>query len=195
MYINSESLKTFAFYLGTLTSTQLEQRRCRPGNRRSRFLDHVPAEPDHLYLPAKPGHEHNVTFGSQMMKKIIRMFLIAFLFVLLGGSVRAESPYTTWALGPGGYAFMTQDAYTPFAEVDLPISGAEDMFITPDGTIYHCRYRQRADREAGGFRGHGDLWRRDPARTHRPVCRSKGTMYVADAKQNAIVILDATATC
>ncbi len=31
---------------------------------------------------------------------------------------------------------MTQDAYTPYAEIDLPISSAEDMFVAPDGIIY-----------------------------------------------------------
>jgi len=71
-----------------------------------------------------------------MMKKIIRILLITAILALTASNVSADSPYTTWAQGPGGWLTMTQDAYSPSAEVDLPISSAEEMVITPDGTMY-----------------------------------------------------------
>ena len=66
------------------------------------------------------------------MRKIIRILLLAAIFLTTSVTVQAESPYTTWALGPGGNFFMTQDAYSPLAEVELDISSAEDIFITPE---------------------------------------------------------------
>ncbi len=71
-----------------------------------------------------------------MMKKILPILLIAWILILAPAGVNAESPYTTWALGPGSELYMTQDAYSPADEIDLPISGAEDMVMTPDGFLY-----------------------------------------------------------
>jgi len=125
------------------------------------------------------------------MKKIIRFILIASIFLVISVPVRAEAPYTTWALGPGGGGVMTQDAYSPLAEVDLPISAAEDMFITPEGVIYiadtgNSRILKLQDFQVIGNYGKGAL--QSPTGI---FVDEEGIMYVADAKKNAILIFDA----
>ncbi len=125
------------------------------------------------------------------MKKIIRFILIASIFLVISVPVRAEAPYTTWALGPGGSGVMTQDAYSPLAEVDLPISAAEDMFITPEGVIYiadtgNSRILKLQDFQVIGNYGKGAL--QSPTGI---FVDEEGIMYVADAKKNAILIFDA----
>lgn len=127
-----------------------------------------------------------------MMKRIVQLSFVALVVLLTTGNARAESPYTTWALGPRGWFVMTQDAYTPHAEVDLPISGAEDMFVTPDGFVYVADtgngrilklsndFTQIASYGEGVLQGPTGLFVDD-----------KGVMYIADAKQETIFILDA----
>jgi len=124
------------------------------------------------------------------MKKTLQLLLIASMLVLASIRVSADSPYTTWAQGPGGYLVMTQDAYTPYAEVDLPISGAEDMFIAPDGYIYiadtgNGRILKLEDFQEVASYGEGTL--QGPTGV---FVDAKGIIYVADAKKNTIVILD-----
>ena len=125
------------------------------------------------------------------MKKIIRIILLVAIFLTTTVSVKAESPYTTWALGPGGQFFMTQDAYSPLAEVELDISSAEDIFVTPDGTMYiadtgNGRIVKLQDFNVIASYGEGIL--QGPTGL---FVDDEGLMYVADAKQNAILILDA----
>ena len=66
------------------------------------------------------------------MKRIVRLVLLIALLICIAPAApaRALTPYTTWAMGPGWYLYLTQDAYVPVGETDLPISGAEDMFVT-----------------------------------------------------------------
>lgn len=126
------------------------------------------------------------------MKRAAGLFFLALLLLLvLPAPARALAPYTTWALGPGGRLYLTQDAYLPVAEVDLPISGAEDLFITPAGDMYiadtgHARVL-RLDRD----------WQ--PAATYgagllvKPTglfVDGEGTLYIADAGSNTVVVLD-----
>ncbi|MBI3242545.1 MAG: hypothetical protein HYZ49_09670 [Chloroflexi bacterium] len=123
------------------------------------------------------------------MKRLIQIAFIAAIFLLTDTQASAESPYTTWALGPGGGLFMTQDAYTPFAEVDLPISGAEDMVVTPDGYIYiadteNGRIVKLQDFEVIASYGEGILG--EPTGL---FVDDEGIMYVADAEQDAIFTL------
>jgi len=128
------------------------------------------------------------------MKRIPRLFLIGIL--CLGGSVsfapvaQAETPYTTWAPGPGGWLYITQDAYTPVAEIDLPISGAEDMFVTADGSIYiadtgNARIVKLVDFEVDAVYG-ADLL----AGPTGIFVDEMGVMYIADAESDTIVILN-----
>jgi len=124
------------------------------------------------------------------MKKIVPLLLVAWLLALAGTRASADSPYTTRAEGPGGWLVMTQDAYTPFAEVDLPISAAEDMFIAPDGTIYiadtgNGRIVKLEDFSEVASYGEGVL--EGPTGV---FVDPKGTIYVADAQKNTIVIMD-----
>lgn len=124
------------------------------------------------------------------MKKIIRILLIAWMLLLTPFPVKAESPYNTWALGPGGHLFMTQDAYTPYAEIELEVSAPEDIFVTKDGTIYVAdtgngrivkllNFKEIASYGDGILQGPTGLYVDD-----------EGIMYIADAKQNSIFILD-----
>jgi len=124
------------------------------------------------------------------MKKIVPLLLVAWLLALAGTRASADSPYTTRAEGPGGWLVMTQDAYTPFAEVDLPISAAEDMFIAPDGRIYiadtgNGRIVKLEDFSEVASYGEGVL--EGPTGV---FVDPKGTIYVADAQKNTIVIMD-----
>src|SRR5262245_52120191 len=124
------------------------------------------------------------------MKKLLRLVVIALVLVLVLASLpaRAESPYTTWAWGPGQHFYMTQDAYTPSAEVDLPIAAAEDMFVAPDGFIYvadtdNGQIVKLKDFQVSATFGKGIL--QGPTGI---FVDQQGVMYVADAKSNSIVI-------
>lgn len=126
-----------------------------------------------------------------MMKRIIQITFLLGILLLTTAGVKAESPYTTWAWGPRGRLVMTQDAYTPIAEIDLPVSGAEDMFVMEDGTIYvadtgNGRILKLQDFQEVASFGEGVL----EAPTGLFVDED-GVMYVADADQNVIFILDA----
>jgi tetratricopeptide (TPR) repeat protein len=124
------------------------------------------------------------------MKKIIRLILLASIFLLTDIRANADAPYTTWAWGPGGHLIRTQDAYTPSAEISLPISAAEDMFVTPDGFIYiadtgNGQIVKLKDFEVVANYGEGIL--EGPTGV---FVDDQGAMYVADAKQNSIIVLD-----
>ena len=125
------------------------------------------------------------------MKRLLWLGLIAVLLGLGQRQAAAQAPYTTWAWGPGGSLVNTQDAYSPLTEIDLPISGAEDMFITPDGAIYiadtgNGRIVQVQGSEIVAEYGVGIL--DDPTGL---FIGPDGTMYIADGGLNMIVILDA----
>ena len=125
------------------------------------------------------------------MKKILWIILLAVIIFSAALPVRADSPYTTWALGPGGQLFMTQDAYRPFNEVDLPISSAEDMFVTPDGTLYIADTGNKRIVKLNNFEvvaTYGEEVLQGPTGLY---VDQDGMMYIADAKKGTIVILDA----
>jgi tetratricopeptide (TPR) repeat protein len=116
--------------------------------------------------------------------------LIVSILLLTHIRVRAESPYNTWALGPGGRFFMTQDAYTPFTSVELPVSAPEDMYVTPDGFIYiadtgNGRIVKFHDFKEIASYGEGLL-----SGPTGVFVDEDGIMYVADARENSIFILD-----
>lgn len=125
------------------------------------------------------------------MKKIFWSLLLAVLVFSVVLPARADSPYTTWALGPGGQLFMTQDAYRPYAEMDLPISSAEDMFVTSDGTIYLADTGNKRILKLENFEvaaTYGEDFLQGPTGL---FVDDKGFMYIADAKKNTIIILNA----
>jgi tetratricopeptide (TPR) repeat protein len=124
------------------------------------------------------------------MKKFLSFLIVAAVFLFASGDVLADTPYNTWAWGPGQRAVRTQDAYTPVDEIDLPISSAEDMFITPDGLMYiadtgHGQILELKDFQVIATYGDGIL--QGPTGIY---VDDQGTMYIADAKSNTIVILD-----
>lgn len=123
------------------------------------------------------------------MKRIIQIGFILAVLGLTALPARADTPYTTWARGPRGYLVMTQNAYTPLTEVDLPVSGAEDMFVTKDGVIYvadtgNGRIVRLDNFEVAQSYGEGVL--------DNPTgifVDDEGVMYVADAGLGEIFIL------
>ena len=125
------------------------------------------------------------------MKKIALFLFLAILLAVSVTNARADSPYTTWAIGPGGHPVLTQDAYRPFDEIDLSSKGADDFFVTPDGVIYLAdtdkgRILKLENFEVVATYGTDIL----EAPTGIFVDEA-GIMYIADAKTNTIVILDA----
>jgi len=101
-----------------------------------------------------------------MMKKIIQIFLIVLLLAL------------------------TQDAYQPKAEIDLPIKSAEDMVVTPDGFLYiadtgNGQIVKFKDFEVVATYGKDIL--QGPTGL---FVDEEGVMYIADATSNTVVILD-----
>jgi len=124
------------------------------------------------------------------MKKLLPVLFVAAVLLFTSGDVMADTPYTTWARGPGGYMVRTQDAYSPVDEINLPISAAEDMFITPDGFMYiadtgHGQILKLQNFQVIATYGTGIL--QGPTGIY---VDDQGTMYIADAKLNTIVILD-----
>lgn len=124
-----------------------------------------------------------------MKKKIILILLALFMFLSFT-PVGAESPYTTWAMGPGGQVYMTQDAYRPSAEIDLPISAAEDLVITDDGNIFvadtgNGRIVKVKGQEIEAI--YGEDFLKSPTGL---FIDPEGMMYVADAGDNQIFIID-----
>jgi DNA-binding beta-propeller fold protein YncE len=124
-----------------------------------------------------------------MKKTTLLLLLIGFVAI---APVRAIAPYTTSTLGPGGFPVLTQDAYTPLDEINLPLSAPEDMFVGPDGFIYIADTGNRrvvklnADFEIVAELGQGLL--QTPTGL---FVDDEGTIYIADAGKNMIVILDA----
>ena len=130
-----------------------------------------------------------------MMKRALRISLLitllALVFIKGAAPVLAESPYTTWAPGPGGYLYFTQDAYTPSAEIGLPISGAEDMFVAPDGMLYIADtgngqiLKLDSQRQVVATLGKGALG--GPTGV---FVDEEGLVYVADGQKNTVVVLN-----
>jgi len=126
------------------------------------------------------------------MKKISLLFTVILILALTPIKASAESPYTTWAMGPGGSLTMTQDAYNPVAEVDLPISAAQDMVILPDGSLYIADTGKGRIIRLENFEitaTYGEDILQSPTGL---FVDEDGTLYVADAKLNKVFIFDAS---
>jgi outer membrane protein assembly factor BamB len=105
--------------------------------------------------------------------------------------VGAVAPYTTSTLGPGGFPVLTQDAYTPLNEVNLPLSSPEDMFVAPDGFVYVADTGNgRIVKLDAEFEIAAELGV-DLLQTPTGLfVDDEGTIYVTDAGRNTVVILD-----
>lgn len=126
------------------------------------------------------------------MKRALRVWLIVLLGAVLGAALpgHALTPYTTWTMGPGGRLFLTQDAYIPVAEVDLPVSAPEDMFLAPDGALYladtgNGRILKLRDLEVIGALGKGTL--KSPTGV---TVDEDGVVYVTDAGNETVAIFE-----
>ncbi len=122
----------------------------------------------------------------------VALYLLILLSVLASPvAAGSRPPYTTWALGPGGRLYLTQDAYVPVAEIDLPLSGPEDLFITSEGVLYvadagNGRVVQLGkDFTITATYGEGILT--SPTGI---FVDEEGTIYVADAGSKTVVILN-----
>jgi tetratricopeptide (TPR) repeat protein len=125
------------------------------------------------------------------MKRFIHLLLL--LVVLLALSPRAtyaDAPYITYAAGADGAVWMTQEAYTPLAEIELPVSGPEDMFITDEGVMYIADTGNgrivKLDSNFAEEASYGDEVLDAPTGL---FVDEEGVMYVADGGLNNIVIL------
>lgn len=125
------------------------------------------------------------------MKKLLVILLILVGLLVAHAPVTANAPYTTWTIGPGGYFWQTQDAYTPLDQIDLPLAGPEDMFHAPDGAFYIADtgngriVKLDADLHITAEFGLGIV--------QKPTgifVDEDGTLYIADAGKNTIIILD-----
>jgi len=125
------------------------------------------------------------------MKKALLVLLLVTALSAAGAPAKALSPYTTWALGPGGALFLTQDAYTPLDEIDLPLSAPEDMVLAPDGYLYIADTGNgRIVKLADDFRIVAELGKGNLQSPTGLFVDEAGTLYIADAGKNTIVILD-----
>ncbi len=129
---------------------------------------------------------------NKHLPHLLRLFALLALLLVAAPVHAQDSPYTTGAWGPGGYLYPSQDGYTPLDEVDLPLSGAEDMFYAPDGFLYV------ADTGNGRIvKFNTDLQQvaefgKDILQAPTGICvDADGTLYITDATQNTVVILGA----
>ena len=86
---------------------------------------------------------------------------------------------------------MTQDAYSPISEVEFPISGAEELFITPDGTFYIADTGKGRIVKLENFEITATFGEDVLEGPTGLFVDEDGTMYVADAKLNEVFIFDA----
>lgn len=124
------------------------------------------------------------------IKVVVGSAVVAALFGAGRRPAEAGSPYNTWAGGPGGYLVMTQDAYQPVTEIDLDISGAEDLFVAPDGLLYIADTGNKRIVKYDDFQVVGTYGADVLAGPTGLFVDDGGTMYVADGASNQIVILD-----
>lgn len=126
------------------------------------------------------------------MKKILLILLLFLGLSVTGVSAQTLTPYTTWTLGPGGFSWPTQNAYTPVDEIDLPVSTPEDMFLAQDGYLYIADTgNKRIIKLDENLQIIAELGKDVLQSPTGLVVDETGTIYIADAGKNAIVILDA----
>ncbi len=125
------------------------------------------------------------------MKRALLLLLLLLLLAGIGDQAQALAPYTTWAMGPNGRLYLTQDAYIPLNEIDLPLSAPEEMHFAADGFLYVADTGRgrivKLDRDFQVVAEFGQGLLKSP--TGLFVDRD-GVLYIADAGKNTVVILD-----
>ncbi len=125
------------------------------------------------------------------MKKALWLLLLPLVLAVTGGQALALAPYTTWAMGPNGRLFLTQDAYIPKDETDLPVAGPEDMHFAPDGFLYVADTGNgRIVKLDRAFQVVAELGRGILQSPTGLFVDRDGVIYIADAGKNRVVILD-----
>jgi hypothetical protein len=125
-----------------------------------------------------------------MMKKILILSGMIVLLLLSALPVAAKTPYTTWSFGPGDHLIMTQSAYEPLEELDLPIKGAQDFVMTDDGILYiaDTGNKRIVKVEDGVITAeYGKDILQGPTGL---TLDEEGNFYIIDGASNTIVILD-----
>jgi sugar lactone lactonase YvrE len=127
------------------------------------------------------------------MKTRFSFLLFLLCLSLTGAPTLALSPYSTWTLGPARIFLPTQDAYTPYDEIELPVSSPEDMFLAPDGFLYIADTgNSRILRLDHDFQISAEYGAEILDTPTGLFVDEDGTLYIADAGKDAIVILDAS---
>jgi len=125
------------------------------------------------------------------MNKLRLILLVMVGLLVRVAPLKADSPYNTWAWGPGGSIYPSQDAYTPLEEVDLPLSGAEDMFYAPDGFLYVADTGNGRIVKFDTALQQVAEFGKDILQAPTGLCvDAEGTLYIADSARNTIIVLD-----
>ena len=124
------------------------------------------------------------------MKKLLILVAIALGLGLSMLSGLAKTPYTTWSFGPGDSLIMTQSAYEPLMELDLPIKGALDFVMTDEGILFIADTgNKRIVKVENGIitQEYGVGVLQGPTGL---TLDDAGNFYIADGASNTIVLLD-----
>jgi tetratricopeptide (TPR) repeat protein len=122
---------------------------------------------------------------------LILLLIVPLSVGAAGKPAQSKAPYNTFTQGPGGAFYITQDAYTPLDEIDLPVASPEEMFLAGDGSLYIADTgNARIVRLDAAFKvaaeyGKGIL--KSPTGLY---VDEAGTLYIADAGKNTVIMLD-----
>lgn len=125
------------------------------------------------------------------MKRVATLLILLLALSAAIAPAYARSPYTTWTMGPGRRLYPTQEAYSPLDEIDLPLSGAEDMCLAPDGFLYVADTGNgRIVKLDAAFQIVAELGKGILQSPTGLFVDEQGTLYIADAGKNTVFILD-----
>ena len=140
------------------------------------------------------------------MKKLIRFIALAFVMVLVFGTVASSAAaYTTYTYSYDGRALSSPDAYRPYKQITselmgltTPLNTPTDLYIDDEGTIYICDPNNsrivlldenyKFVEEIKTFTNlYGNA---DSINQAQGVAVANGLLYIADTNNSRIVVLD-----